>query len=208
MKASRVAVAFFSAVLLVTTWGASASAQNSAVSRQRLAGQEIMIVEKVVSARKEYKAALEKLVAFYTLTKDARKLREAKGELASLNAIPQHEYVIVAESLGPNIRPLKNIPAAEKLYAEARSLDTAPGPNVMRSRHRALNLYLTVISRYPECNRVADCAYYIGRIYEFTIIDYHRAVVYYEKTFEWDPVTAHPARIRGGRLCYYNLVDK
>jgi len=176
---------------------------------RQLAGQEILIVEDVISARNKYKEGLEKLIAFYTLTRNDLKLKKAQAELTSLKAVSQYSYVIVAESLGPNIRPVKSIPEAEKLYTEARRHDTAPpSAHTDEDKRKALNAYLSVITRYPESTRVAECAYYIGVIYETRLRDYHRAVVYYEKAFQWDPVTAHPTRIKAARLCYYFLKDR
>lgn len=213
MKALRIAALVLAvSIAAAAVWTLSAQAQrkvSSAAEQQRLAGEEIVIVEDVVSARNRYKKNLENLVAFYTITKNTQKLKKANAELAGLAKISKYTYVIVAEMLGPNVRPLKNIPEAEVLYQQARQLDTAPViANPAESKRRALDAYLTLISRYPESMRVAECAYYIGRIYELTIRDHHRAVVYYEKAFQWDPMTAHPVRIKAARICYCFLNDK
>ena len=176
--------------------------------RQRLAAREMLIVEELTTARNQYRESLEKLVAFYTVSRDDTKLKKAREELASLKAVSQYNYVIVAEALGPDLRASKSIPEADQLFIDARRCDTAPpGIDTPANKQKALDAYLALISRYPESTRIGECAYYIAEIYDTQHRDYHRAVVYYEKAAQWDPAIAHPTRIKAARVCYYFLRD-
>ena len=176
--------------------------------RQTLAREEIALVEEVVSAREDYLRNIEKLIALYTRTGNTLKLKMAQAERETLIRVKQSDYIIVAEALGPDLRPQKIIPDAEKLYSEARRYDSRQDPgSKKKNKARALELYLQIISRHHESIRIADAAYYAGNIYETVYDDYYSAMVYYERTYQWDPLTSHPARIRAARIAYYKLKD-
>ena len=193
----------FSTAAFIPSAGASA-----AETREQIARDEIALVEEVVSARESYLRNIEKLVDFYTRTGNTLKLRMAQAERETLIRVKQHDYVIVAEALGPDLRPRKIIPEAEKLYEQARHHDNLQDPaRKKENKGKALELYLQLVSRYHESIRIADAAYYAGDIYETVLEDYYSAMVYFERTYQWDPLTSHPARIRAARLAYYKLKD-
>jgi tetratricopeptide (TPR) repeat protein len=149
---------------------------------------------------------MEKLVAFYAHAQNNIKLRMATEELDSLKKTTRQDYVIIGETLGPNLHPQKSIPDAEKLYQQARLLDDNPDlGKADENKKKALDLYLELMSRFPESIRIADSAFYSAVIYENTIKDYYRAVIYYQRTYEWDPLTSHPAQIQAARICFSKL---
>ncbi len=200
------------AAILVPAFGPAGSAQTAPKppnDAERLAGDEVSLSEQVVSARERYLKDLTKLVEFYDRTHNEFKAQMAREELEGLRKVTQHTYIIVAESLGPNLKPAKNIPEAEALYADARALDTAVGTaeKMEENRRKALALYNDVLARYPESIRIADSAFYAGQIYENVVKDYFSAVVYYQRTYQWDRETPHPARILAGRLAYLKIKD-
>jgi len=177
--------------------------------QQQLAREEVVLVEGVVAARERYIEDLTKLVEFYRRVKNGYKLKLAEQELNAVKGITQYRYLIVAEALGADLRPTKNIPEAETLYKKARQLHTTVDNayEMDKNRRKALELYLSLISQYPESLRISEAAYWAATIYDENVKDYYRAVVYYEKTYQWDPMTEHPARIRAARVCYNNLKD-
>lgn len=200
-----------SATLLVLAFGRGGEAQvapKGPTPEQKIAGDEIAISEEVVSAREKYLKNLEALLDFYTRTHNDFKAQMAREELDSLRKVVQYDYIIVAESLGPNLKPEKNTPEAEALFAEARALDTrAVGDETQASRRKALALYNNLLARYPESIRIAEAAFYAGQIYETVVKDYFSAIIYYQRAYQWDPQTSHPARVLAGRLAYYKIKD-
>lgn len=199
-----------SATLFVLAFGRGGEAQTAAAppsQEAKLAGDEIALAEDVVAARERYLKGLERLHDFYGRTHNDFKTQMAQEELDGLRRVVQYDYIIIAESLGPNLKPLKNIPAAETLFAEARALDTRGGDQADANRRKALALYNNLLARHPESNRVAEAAFYAGQVYENVVKDFFSAVVYYQRTYQWDPQTSHPARILAGRLAYYKIKD-
>ena len=210
--AGVVVCAAISALLFLLAFGRAGEAQNTPKppnDAEKLAGDEVSMSEQVVAARDRYLKDLAKLLAFYERTHNDFKALMAKEELDGLRKVVQYDYIIVAESLGPNLKPAKNIPEAEKLYADARSLDTAVGTveQMDGNKRRALTIYNDLLARYPESIRIADSAFYAGQIYESTVKDYFSAIVYYQRTYQWDPQTPHAARILAGRLAYLKIKD-
>ena len=195
-----------SASLLKAQTGPTVTEKPTPLQQQKIAGEEIGLIDAVVSARVLYLKNMQKLVDFYARTRNNIKLRMAREELESLQKMTQQDYIIIAEALGPNLRPQKNIPEAEKLYQEARLLDNTPDPvKADENKRKALDIYLELMSRYPESIRIADAAFYSAVIYENTLRDYYRAVIYYQRTYEWDPLTSHPAQILAARICHLKL---
>jgi len=215
MRTSRLLLPLFIVLLLIggvpplvlkAQTAPAAAAKPTALEQQKVAGEEIGLIDAVVSARELYLKNMQKLVDFYARNRNNIKLRMAKEELESLKGMTQQNYVIIAEALGPNLRPQKNIPDAEKLYQEARLLDNNPDPaKADENKRKALDLYLELMSRFPESIRIADAAFYSAVIYEHTLKDYYRAVIYYQRTYEWDALTSHPAQISAARICHLKL---
>jgi len=199
------------AALVVLAFGRGEAAQDASgtppTAEQKLAGEEVGLSEQVTAAREQYVANLEKLLDLYVRTHNDFKAQMAKEELDSLRKVVQHHYIIIAESLGPDLKPLKNIPEAEKMFADARALDAAVGDRADESRRKALTLYNDLLARHSESMRIADAAFYAGQIYENTLKDYFSAIIYYQRAYQWDPQTAQPARIYAARLAYTRIKD-
>ena len=70
-------------------------------------------------SRQAYRQTVEAMIKYYTKTGDNMKLNWAKGELNSLNAIPQYKYIVEATAAGPNLKAGKTIADADTLYDEA-----------------------------------------------------------------------------------------
>ena len=52
-----------------------------------------------------------------------------------------------------------------------------------------------LIRRHPSSNKIGDAAFRAGGIYEY-FKDYTIALLYHQRTYQWDPETIHPARFR------------
>jgi tetratricopeptide (TPR) repeat protein len=133
------------------------------------------------------------------------KLKWAENELKRLNKMPQYNYIIEASVAGPNLKAKDSDNAANYLYDEAYRIEKAArglefvlivDENLLRV---ALDKYNQVIKRYPTCDKIDDAAYRAGGIYEH-FKDYTIALLYYQRTYQWDPATIHPARFKAAYI--------
>ena len=165
--------------------------------------RETDVVEQVVIDRQTYRQSLEMLVQHYRIAGNNMKMQWAQKELAALDTMPKYRYIIEAEVAGPNLKAKTSIPEADKLYEEALQLERAAGPipvvkafikdeNLLRL---ALEKYNLLISRHPSSDKIDDAAFRAGEIYEY-FKDYTIALLYYQRTYQWDPQTPHPAWFR------------
>jgi tetratricopeptide (TPR) repeat protein len=164
---------------------------------------EVDIVEQVAVNRQAYRRSLELLLQHYTRTGNNMKMEWAQKELNALNTMPQYKYIIVAETAGSDLRASVSIPEADSLYLEAVQIEKQAGPlpvvkddNMLRL---ALDKYNQVVRKYPNSDKIDDAAYKAAGIYEY-FKDYTIALLYYQRTYEWDPETIYPARFRAAMI--------
>ena len=169
---------------------------------------EVDVVEQMALDRSEYRQSLEVLVDFYRTTGDATKLGWAQKELQGLHEIAQYRYLMTAETVDATLQPTDSIPEADALYNEAMDLYRSAGKFIVIKDAGKMRLALTkfneVIGRYPTSDKIDNAAYRAGRIYEH-FKDYEIAVVYYQRTFQWDPATRYPARYRAALVTDHRL---
>jgi len=164
---------------------------------------ETDIVEQVTNNRQAYRQSLELLVGHYTRMGNNMKLRWAKRELAGLDGVVQYNYIVEAGLAGPNLRASTQIFAADVLYAEALKLEEkAKGLLVIFDEgllRRALDKYNQLIRYYPTSDKIDDAAYRAGKVYEH-FKEYSIAVLYYQRSYQWDPETIHPAMFKAAYI--------
>lgn len=164
---------------------------------------EVDLVEKMAVNRQAYRQGLELLVSYYMRTGNNSKLEWAQKELAALDTMPKYNYIIEAEVAPANLKVSASIPAADDLYYEAEEMDKEAGRlPVLKNENQlrlALGKYIEVIKKYPASDKIDDAAFNAGVIYEY-FKDYSIALLYYKRTFQWDPETPHPARFRAARI--------
>ncbi len=175
------------------------SAMGSDAELQGVSADEMDLVEQMATYRKAYRQSLELLLGHYTNMGNNMKLQWAKKELAELDAIPQYRYVIEAGVAGPDLSASTSIPEADQLYEEALSLHKqAQKLLVIKDKdllRMALDRYNQIFRQYPTSDKIDDAAFKAGTIYEH-FKDYSIAALYYERTYQWDPATTHPARFK------------
>lgn len=171
--------------------------------------EEIDLIEEMASYRNAYKTGLEKLVEYYTGSGDAVKRNWAKRELESLNAIPQYAYIPPAAGVKAGLRALDTIKEADTLFAEAEELDKDSGwPFKDEGKLReALRKYNLIIATWPSSDKIDNCAYKAGKIYEH-FKDYDIAAVYFQRAFQWDVDTPYPARFKAAYILDRRLYMK
>ena len=164
---------------------------------------EADFVEQIAVNRQAYRQGLGLLVKYYTRTGNNMKFKWVKAELAALDSIPQYKYIVEAESAGANLRASTSIPEADDLYMDALDLEKDAGVLIFGKNNDMLRLaldkYDRLIRNYPSSDKIDDAAYKAGEIYEY-FQDYSIALLYYDRAFQWDPDTTHPAKFRAARI--------
>lgn len=164
---------------------------------------EADIIEQVAINRQAYRNGLESLMAHYDKTGNNMKLGWAKGEMKKLDKVPQYNYIIEGIVAGPNLKAGPSIAEAELVYIEALRLEKKSKKFIIFTHEDnlrlALNKYNQLIRRHPSSDRIDDAAYKAGRIYEY-FKDYTIALLYYQRTYQWDARTVYPARFKAAHI--------
>jgi tetratricopeptide (TPR) repeat protein len=175
------------------------------------AATEVALVEEVLAKRLAYRQELEKLKSFYEQTGNQLKLEWVEREFKSIDSAPRYKYIIEAEVAGDKLIAKDSIPRATVLYNEAVELYNRaylfPVFTNTRKLRLALNKFNELIKEYPTSDKIDDAAYMAGKIHEH-FKDYSIAVLYYKRTFQWNPETSYPARYRAARLLDYQLFER
>ena len=192
------------------------------------AATEIALAEALVQKRLDYHRQLEKLQSFYEQSGNQLKLEWVQREIKALDAVPRYRYIFQAEVAGNALKARESIPKADKLYKEALDIYNRTDiifPIPVPVRHddialdhptmyvskkklqRALNKCNELIKDYPTSDKIDDAAFLAGKIHEY-FKDYSIAVLYYKRTFQWDPNTPYPARYRAAKLLDENLAER
>jgi len=172
---------------------------------------EVDIVEQVALSRQEYRQGLQWLSDHYSRAGDDRKQVWAHRELSALNKIPQYNYVgdVIPDA---TLRARLSIPEADALYLDAQNLQRQSGllhprfvainlPYVRNNNtlRLALNKYSLLIKRYSTSDKIDDSAFQAGYIHEH-FKEYGIALTYYQRAYQWDNRTPHPARFRAAHI--------
>ena len=157
------------------------------------------IIEEIVVNRRAYRGALELLVDHYNNTGNDMKFIWAERELAALDAVPQYNYIIEAGVAGPNLKATTAIPEADYMYSDALDVEEKAGwMLIIKDEDKlraALDKYNQLIKKHPSSDKIDDAAYRAAKIYEH-FKDYTIALLYYKRTYQWNPETIYPARFK------------
>ncbi len=170
---------------------------------------EIDLVEKLAQHRLAYQASLEILTNYYARTGNSRKLSWSQKELASLTHIPQYTYIQDVIP-GPELKARTADPEATALFMDAeqnqRDSGLIPFGGIIMPYARSTNLlrlsldqYSRLIKRYPTSDKIDDAAFQAAYIQEH-FKEYDIALTYYQRAYQWDAMTPHPARFRAAYL--------
>lgn len=164
---------------------------------------EADIIEQMSINRQAYRGYLQALINYYERTGKNMQLEWAKNELKALDAMPQYNYIIEAIVAGPNLRAKTPILIADYMYQEALRIEK-------KARHllvyidkeglrRALTKYNQLIKLHPSSDKIDDAAYRAAGIFEH-FKDYSIALMYYQRAYQWDKNTPHPARYKAALI--------
>jgi len=160
------------------------------------------IIEQMAINRQAYRSGLKSLIAYYNRTGDNMKLGWAKGEMKKLKKVPQYDYIIEASVAPANLRASTRIAEAELMYIEAMRLEKTKRLIIFTNEdglRSALDRYNQLIGKYPSSDKIDDAAYKAGQICEH-FKDYTIALLYYQRTYQWDPKTVYPARFKAAYI--------
>lgn len=164
---------------------------------------ETDIVEQMVVSRNAYRQGLELLVRYYTKVGHNVKLKWAQKELASLERAPRYDFIIEAGIAGEHLRASVSISPANYLFVDGQNLEKKGGMYSLFKNDNTLRLalskYKALISKYPSSDKIDDAAYRAGCVTEY-FRDYKIALVYYQRTYQWDAQTPYPARFREAHI--------
>jgi len=163
---------------------------------------DIELVERLLVARRDYQKTLVLLRAHYLKVGDMERARWAEEELLQFHRINHQAFKLELDVPPPSLRPSVNITEANKLYTQAMSYkDHGWGNDYIDNQRRAEILLQQLLTQYPQSTKISDVAYQLGDVYESKAFrQYHRAALYFERCFQWNPNTQFDARIRAARI--------
>ncbi|MEA3368128.1 MAG: tetratricopeptide repeat protein, partial [Planctomycetota bacterium] len=187
-------------------------AQVTPTVQPKLAGLgEVGLVEAVAAARTQYQRTLETLKEYYHQRGNNAKIEWVESELQGFEKTPKARYLLVAEFAGPDLRPARSIEAADQLYEEGVHYKDYPAfpPGKKDYLKIALEKFRAIIEKYPQSDKIDDAAFRTGEIYGgWYFQDYARAVVSYERCWQWNPETEHPARFKAAKIFEEKLKNR
>jgi TolA-binding protein len=170
-------------------------------TQRNQAARELVYVENVVKARQQYEKALDELIDYYQKEGDRPKEEDARRERQDFANAKKYDYVFLADLVSPDLSPKRDIGEANTLYADGlRAFNERVYFWNGRSDkyERAARKFEDLIRRFPESDKIDDAAYHLGRCYEAggTTQDYRRAIVWYQRAYQWNPRTEFDPRFR------------
>ncbi len=175
---------------------------------------EVELVEQMARYRSQYEKYLELLGAFYDRQGNSLKARWSRQELEHLQLGPKHSYLVVAEIAGAELKATTGIVEADLLYQDGMKYYHKGRGKLGVFFMNKKNLYLAIdkfnelITNYPSSDKIDDAAFQVGEIYHYYIKDYHKALLYYQRVWQWDAQTPKPARYAVARIYDDYLHDR
>ncbi|MCK4628093.1 MAG: hypothetical protein KAT56_03760 [Sedimentisphaerales bacterium] len=175
---------------------------------------EVELVEQMARYRSQYEKYLELLGDFYDRQGNNLKARWSRQELEHLQLGPKHSYLVVAEIAGAELKATTGIVEADLLYQDGMKYYHKGRGKLGVFFVNKKNLYLAIdkfnelITNYPNSDKIDDAAFQVGEIYHYYLKDYHKALLYYQRVWQWDDQTPKPARYAVARIYDDYLHDR
>jgi tetratricopeptide (TPR) repeat protein len=166
-------------------------------------GQDAPLVERVVSARKEYQNSLVSLYEHYTKSGDRERAKWVEEELKAYHLTWKPSYRLdILDVPSASLEAKVNVKEANDLYLLAMQYKNKGfGTDYTLNQRRAELLLQEILQKYPNCDKIADVAYELGDLYESRAWkQYDRAAAYYERSYQWQKGSRSDARLRAARL--------
>ena len=176
--------------------------------------EEVDLVEAVLDHRALYHRGLHQLRDYYERRGCAVKQSWADFELKGLKLVKPFRYLLDAEIPADSLRPAKQIAEADALYLEALDLMKRGGHGIPALYNQDLMVQAAaklrqLVEEHPDSDKIDDAAFYMGEVHKEYFADQEPiAVKWYERAWNWDPTTPHPARFQAAVVYDYRLHDR
>jgi len=161
---------------------------------------ELTVVEPLIVARKAYLAAVVNLRQQYAEAGKHFNAALVDSIRRRLDPIRTYMYVLDAEIPPATLTPVAVNADADALYEEGMKLyrkgRIAPlVVNYAKERQALLKLQ-EMVRKHPTSTKIPYAAYFIAEIYKEYFNENYRAVLWYQRAWEWDPRITKPARFQ------------
>lgn len=173
---------------------------------------ERFLVENVLVTRAEYVDAVDELAVLYE-TGGQYPFKTQIIHTVQARFLPERTYTYLMSVELPKkfTGPRQIVPEADELFKEAQQLvrgeDDVEWFNYPEQR-LAMKKFKRLIQMYPQSPRVADAAYYIGRIYAKYFQEPYLGVRWFELALDWDKNVPHPIYFELAVEYEFRLKDK
>jgi hypothetical protein len=167
------------------------------------AANDVELVERCITARKEYESSLRALYEYYHRIADKQRSQWTEQELMGYHLLFRPSYNLDVKDVPPPTLEAKvNIREANELYRAAMEYKGRGfGNDYILNQRRAEVLLREILERYSTSDKISDVAYQLGDLYESRAFkQYDRAARYFERSFQWKKGTATDARLRAATL--------
>ena len=198
------------AVLVIGLGAAFAQVPPPPGSSPGGAKNDLDMVQKLLTNRRDYQTTLEQLRQLYLQSGDVERAKWAEEELRQWHRIPKHAFRLELDVPPPTLTNLSNVPEANQLFIRALGYkDKGWGTDFIDNQRRAEILFQELLTKYPQSNKISDAGYQLGDIYERPPYKmYRRAAMYFERCYQWNPNTTLDARLRAARLYDTKQLDR
>lgn len=173
---------------------------------------EVDLVEEMVQHRAAYLRSLESLRDYYRDRGYLTKESWANHELNGLRRVQTFRYVMDAEVPKQRLQGTDSISEADQMYERGLQLMRKGGHGGIPALYRekpmieAVGVFRELIERYPTSDKIDDAAFWLGEIHKEYLKEQEQiAVQWYERAFEWNPSTPHPARFQAAVVYDYRM---
>jgi hypothetical protein len=164
---------------------------------------DVQLVERCLSARKEYESSLKALYEHYAKAGDKQRLQWAERELMAYHMIWKPSYNLDVKDVPPPTLEAKvNVKEANDLYRAAMEYKGKGfGDEYVLNMRRSELLLREVLEKYPNSDKIGDVAYQLGEVYESRAYkQFDRAAKYYERSTQWTRGNRSDARLRAALI--------
>jgi TolA-binding protein len=171
---------------------------------------DLDLVQQLNAARRDYQKTLEQLRAHYLQAGDLEKAKWAEEELLQYHRISKQAFRLDLDVPTPKLQGSVNITEANRIFTKAMEYKNIGwGNDYIDNQRRAELLFQQLLTQYPQCNKISDTAYQLGDLYESKAYNqYRRSAMYFERCYQWNPITQSDARIRAARIYDRRLQER
>jgi TolA-binding protein len=167
------------------------------------AATDTQLVERCLTARKEYESSLKALYEHYAKVGDKQRLAWAERELMAYHMMWKPSYNLdVKDVPPPTLEARVNVKEANDLYRAAIEYKGKGfGDDYVLNMRRAELLLREILEKHPNSDKIGDVAYQLGEVYESRAYkQYDRSAKYYERSTQWVKGNRTDARLRAAVL--------